>query len=215
MPTDPFCGEIHLFGFDFAPVDWTYCRGAPFNEGQNPSLYSLIGASYGHWAKDPKNEIVLLPDLTSRSAVGVGVKHTAKTHEVEVPPGKFGGSEEATLKVATIPPHSHQAIFSGEPAKNASMRVSQNLATVVVPSEGDYLAVPRSNTFFQNATYAFGPMPEEGAAVGGVSGGVASFTGKVDVHDAGLEPPVGFPIRNPYLAMNICIALKGAYPDRN
>lgn len=40
--TEPYIGEIQLFGFDFNPVGWALCNGATLPLQQNTTLLSLI-----------------------------------------------------------------------------------------------------------------------------------------------------------------------------
>ena len=37
--TEPFIGEIHLFGFNFAPSHWAQCNGAVMAIHQNTALF--------------------------------------------------------------------------------------------------------------------------------------------------------------------------------
>lgn len=43
--TEPYIGEIQLFGFDFNPVGWALCNGATLPLQQNTTLYSLSASS--------------------------------------------------------------------------------------------------------------------------------------------------------------------------
>ena len=44
--SDPFIGEIRLFGFNFAPRDWAQCNGQLLSIAQNTALFlSLIHIS--------------------------------------------------------------------------------------------------------------------------------------------------------------------------
>src|SRR5690606_28187033 len=45
--SEPYIGEIQLFGFDFAPRHWAYCNGAIVPIQQNTALYALLGSDYG------------------------------------------------------------------------------------------------------------------------------------------------------------------------
>lgn len=44
---DPILGQIQLFPFTFAMVDWLSCEGQILSIQQNAALYSLIGITYG------------------------------------------------------------------------------------------------------------------------------------------------------------------------
>lgn len=45
--TEPYLGEIQLFGFDYNPYGWALCNGAILPITQNSALYSLLGVAYG------------------------------------------------------------------------------------------------------------------------------------------------------------------------
>lgn len=44
---EAFLGEIELFPYGFAPVDWTLCNGATLTVQNNEALFSLLGNKYG------------------------------------------------------------------------------------------------------------------------------------------------------------------------
>src|SRR3546814_15976898 len=66
--TEPFIGEIQLFGFNFAPRGWAYCNGALMAISQNTALFSLLGTQYGGDGKTTFG----LPDFGGRRACGTG-----------------------------------------------------------------------------------------------------------------------------------------------
>lgn len=45
--TDPFLGEIAIFGFGFCPRGWSPTNGALILISQNTALFSLLGTTYG------------------------------------------------------------------------------------------------------------------------------------------------------------------------
>jgi len=44
---DPILGEIDLFAFNFAPVNWMECAGQTLSIATYSTLYSLIGTKFG------------------------------------------------------------------------------------------------------------------------------------------------------------------------
>lgn len=42
-----YLGQIELFAFNFAPVDWAPCEGQIMPIMQNQALFSLLGTTYG------------------------------------------------------------------------------------------------------------------------------------------------------------------------
>ena len=47
MSTEPFIGEVKLFGFNFAPRGYATCQGQILSIAQNTALFALLGTTYG------------------------------------------------------------------------------------------------------------------------------------------------------------------------
>jgi|SRR5579864_654885 len=92
--SQPFIGEIRMFGGNFAPVGWAFCNGAIIPISQNDALFNLIGTTYG----GDGQSTFALPDLQSRVPVHVGPGFAL---------GQSGGAETVTLTTSQIPAHSH------------------------------------------------------------------------------------------------------------
>lgn len=92
--SQPFVGEIRMFAGNFAPVGWAFCNGALLPIDQNPTLFQLIGTTYGG---DGQNTFAL-PNLQSRVPVHVGPGFAL---------GQAAGAESVTLTTSQIPAHSH------------------------------------------------------------------------------------------------------------
>ena len=45
--SEPFIGEIRMFGGNFAPVGWAFCSGQTMSIADNNVLFALIGTTYG------------------------------------------------------------------------------------------------------------------------------------------------------------------------
>ena len=45
--SEPFMGQIEIFGFNFAPKQWAQCTGQLLSISQNQALFSLLGTTYG------------------------------------------------------------------------------------------------------------------------------------------------------------------------
>ena len=101
---DPFIGEIRLFGGNFAPLGWMLCRGQILPIQEYDTLFALIGTTYGGNAEQG---IFALPDLRGRIPIHRG-------NPIQV--GEIGGSEEVTLTVNHLPPHTHELRASTLPA---------------------------------------------------------------------------------------------------
>ena len=92
--SQPFIGEIRMFGGNFAPVGWAFCNGQLLPIDQNAALFQLIGTTYG----GDGITTFALPNLQSRVPVHVGQGFAL---------GQNGGAETVTLTTSQIPAHSH------------------------------------------------------------------------------------------------------------
>jgi microcystin-dependent protein len=99
----PFIGEIRLFAGNFAPLNWHFCDGALVPIADNPTLFQLIGTTYG----GDGVQTFALPDMRSSVPVhwGTGGGGTYVT-------GQRAGSETVTLLTQQIPSHTHQMASS-------------------------------------------------------------------------------------------------------
>jgi microcystin-dependent protein len=108
--TNPFLGEIRLFGGTFAPVGWLMCDGSPQSISNNDALFSLLGTTFG----GDGVETFGLPDLRGRVPI-----HQGSTRDGTYVIGQSGGAEVVALTGANLPPHSHQLTVSTLPGTSA------------------------------------------------------------------------------------------------
>ena len=127
--TEPFIGEIQMFGFNFNPRYWAFCNGATMPISQNTALFSLLGTMYGGNGQTT----FALPDLRGRAPIGVGQGPGLQ----QVLEGQTGGSENATLLQQHMPLHTHalyaspQAATHAAPAADRALATAQNAGTYV------------------------------------------------------------------------------------
>ena len=95
--SDPYIGEIRMFGGNFAPVGWLLCQGQTLPIDQFDALFNLIGTTYG----GDGQQSFALPDLRSRMPMHVGSGF---------PLGQVGGAETVTLNTQQLPVHTHQPV---------------------------------------------------------------------------------------------------------
>lgn len=105
--SDPFVGEIRVFGFNFPPRGWALCDGQLLPISQNQALFSLLGTTYGG---DGRTTFAL-PDLRGRAA-----QHVAPS----IPQGQAAGTETVSLTVNQIPAHTHAVNCSSAAGNQAS-----------------------------------------------------------------------------------------------
>jgi microcystin-dependent protein len=174
--TEPFIGEIQLFGFNFPPRQWAACNGATLAIQQNTALFSLLGTQYG----GNGTTTFQLPNFTTRASCNQGTGAGLSQRVI----GETFGANSVTLTQPEMPMHSHP--FTVYNQNDTSKRASS-------PSSGNSLAVPSLSAPF-------------------VTGGQANaqFAPAMCGPSGGGQPHEN---RQPYLAVNFCIALSGVFPS--
>ncbi len=97
--TEPFIGQIEIYGFNFPPRGWAFAAGQLIPIQQNTALFSLIGTIYG--GNGTTN--FQLPNLASLQACGSGSGPGLTPRTL----GEVFGSYSVTLTVSEIPAHNH------------------------------------------------------------------------------------------------------------
>ena len=98
--SDPFIGQITMFGGNFAPRGWGFCDGQLLAISQNTALFSILGTTYG----GDGVTTFALPDLRGRVSIHPGQGPGLSRYTL----GEKGGAETVTLTANQIPSHSHQ-----------------------------------------------------------------------------------------------------------
>lgn len=174
--TEPYIGQIQLYGFNFAPRGWAFCNGAVMPIQQNTALFSLLGTQYGGNGQTT----FMLPNFVTRAACNQGQAPGLSPRTI----GEAFGDASVTLTQQETPSHTHALNLFNQGD------VSKRTGT---PVAGVALSVPASSTPF--AVGAQPNAPFAPAACGPAGGG---------------QPHEN---RQPYLAINFCIALQGIYPS--
>ncbi|MGV7108078.1 phage tail protein [Flavobacterium sp. U410] len=185
MSTEPFIGEIKIFGFYFPPRGYMTCQGQLLSIAQNTALFSLIGTTYGGNGQTT----FALPDLQGRMPIGQGQGSGLPNYSM----GEVGGTTTVTLNSSNLPAHVHTM-------NNTHVMIKASTDTADESSPiGNYPAISNSPVYTGN-----GPSPNT------YTGG-AQISGTTDI--AGSNYPVS--IMNPYLTINFSIATIGIFPSRN
>jgi microcystin-dependent protein len=148
--SEPFIGEIRMFGGNFAPAGWAFCDGSLLPISENDALFNLIGTTYG----GDGQSTFALPDLRGRIPIHMGQGSGLSNRIL----GQQGGVETVTLTTGQIPSHTH--------ALNASSSAATNAAT-----PADIMANP-GTTFL----YAAAPSIGMHASAVGTAGGSQPHT---------------------------------------
>lgn len=144
--TEPYLGEIRIFGFPRIPVGWHSCDGTLLSISENDALYVLLGTTYGGDGVSTFG----LPDLRGQTPIHQGRGPGLSPRVL----GQTGGVESVTLTTAQMPAHSHLMN-----ASQATATASTPGATTVLGSLTDgtqylsdltgYTAIPLSATAVQ------------------------------------------------------------------
>lgn len=97
--SQPFIGEIRMFGFNFPPFGWHVCDGSVMSISQNNALFALLGTTYGGDGVTTFG----LPDLRGRIPIHQGSGPGLSTYVM----GQVSGTENVTLLANQLVPHTH------------------------------------------------------------------------------------------------------------
>ncbi len=174
--SDPFIGEIQLFGFNFAPYNWALCNGATLAIRQNTALFSLLGVTYG----GNGSTTFQLPNFTGRAGFNQGMAPGLSQRTI----GEVVGENNITLSNSEMPAHSHGFTIYNQTdtAKRAS-----------APSAGNALTLPIESSV----------TAKDAQANAQFASNMIGLAGNNLPHEN----------RQPYLAVNFCIALYGNFPS--
>lgn len=168
--SEPFLGQISIFGFNFPPRGWATCSGQILPIAQNTALFSLLGTTYGGNGQTT----FALPDLRGRVPVSFGQGPGLSNVQL----GQQAGSETVTLTSGQLAQHNHGIVAS-------------NAAATGSRPGGNFLSAGGSFTNTSDGTT--------------MNPGMDQVAGGGQPHEN----------RQPYLGLNVCIALEGIFPSRN
>lgn len=124
--SEPFLGEIRMFGGNFAPAGWAFCNGQLLSISQNTALFSILGTYFGGDGQTTFG----LPDLRSRVPVNQGQGPGLSAYT----PGQQGGSEQIALLQNQMPAHTHTVSASGAAATSST--AAGNLLATATAARG-------------------------------------------------------------------------------
>lgn len=109
--SNPYVGEIRMFGGNFEPSGWVFCNGQLLPIAQYETLFQLIGTTYG----GDGQSTFAVPDMRGRVPVHQG-NNGSSAYVV----GETLGTETASVSSAQMPPHYHTLTASRDTASNAA-----------------------------------------------------------------------------------------------
>lgn len=154
--TEPYVGEIQMFGFNFNPKGWALCNGALLPISQNTALFSLLGTAYGGNGQTTFQ----LPNFAGRAGCeqGSGPGLTPRAM------GETFGTSTVTLVAGQMPSHNHALTLFSQPDTNkraASPASGSALSSVTVGTTLPFLPPGSPNTTFSPNMIA----PNQGGAL--------------------------------------------------
>ncbi|QQP99388.1 phage tail protein [Lysobacter enzymogenes] len=148
--SEPYLGEIRLFGFTRVPQGWYACNGQMVSIAENEALFMLLGTIYGG---DGINTFAV-PDMQGRVPVHFGTAPGLSTYVI----GQRAGSESITLIGQQMPQHTHTMVATTLTATAKTPAANLELGAL----NGDVLYVTDTS-----GASAFPASPLSVSAVGG------------------------------------------------
>lgn len=149
--SQPYIGEIRMFGGNFAPAGWEFCHGQLIPISENETLFNLIGTTYG----GDGQSTFALPDLRGRLPIHAGTNpQTGTTYQL----AQTGGVEEVTLTAGQTPAHTHPMIGTvnvGQDSSPAGKVVAQTSCGALLYIQD----VPDASLATQSMTTVGGSQP--------------------------------------------------------
>jgi microcystin-dependent protein len=97
--SQPYIGEIRMFGGNFAPRGWALCNGQLLAISANAALFSILGTTYGGNGVSNFG----LPNMQSRVPIHAGTGGGLSSYVL----GEQTGAENVTLTSGNLPQHNH------------------------------------------------------------------------------------------------------------
>ena len=115
--SDPFIGEIRMFGGNFPPAGWVFCEGQLMPISENDALFTLIGTTYG----GDGQETFGIPDLRGRVPVHSGTSGGTRTTVIPSPEAGNGPAATSTPRALSRSRKARCAARSGRAAPGAAV----------------------------------------------------------------------------------------------
>ncbi len=147
MSTEPFLGEIKLFGFNFAPRGHAVCDGQIMSIAQNSALFALLGTQFGGNGQTT----FALPDLQGRVPIGQGSGPGLSPFTV----GSHGGATSVSLTTNNLPAHIHTLLSTSVKLQASTANAAESSPDGTYPAltaTASYADTPTTNVYTGGAT---------------------------------------------------------------
>lgn len=182
--SEPFIAEIRLLPYTFAPEGWLPCDGRNLQIAEHTILFAIIGTTYGGDGR----MYFALPNLqngnTSRTVMHPGSGVGLTPRRI----GEYDGIPDVTLTANEIPAHNHTLNVSKRTQPESSEPGPENLPHVLITDSA-------KKVYKKNPDPSLLTVMNESVISGGGDNGV---------HEN----------RQPFIALNYCIATDGIFPPR-
>lgn len=106
--SQPYIGEIRMFGFGRTPNGWQACDGSLLAISEYDALFALIGTTYG----GDGQTTFAVPDLRGRLPLHQGQGPGLSNRVI----GEKAGAEQVSLLSTQMPAHTHTAVATSAAA---------------------------------------------------------------------------------------------------
>lgn len=110
--SQPFVGEIRMFGFGRVPTGWQACDGSLLAISEYETLFALVGTTYG----GDGQTTFAVPDLRGRVPIHQGTGPGLSPYVI----GEIAGTETVTLVAGQMPAHTHAVQATSAAATTAT-----------------------------------------------------------------------------------------------
>ena len=206
--SEPFIGQIGIFGFNFCPRGWAPADGQLLPIAQNTALFSLYGTIYGG---DGRTTFAL-PDLRGRTIVSMGQAPGLSNYPI----GMKAGAETVTLNTQEIPTHNHPGTAAGVSAATATMTGTATATATATQTKVRQQQGSASGVAERSGATADGTIssPDVTVSLDNLAISSIDINGlAVTTHNVGGSQ--AHENRTPLLTMRACVALVGIFPSRN
>lgn len=128
--SQPYIGEIRMFGFGRTPNGWQACDGSLLSIAMYDTLFALIGTTYG----GDGVSTFAVPDLRGRLPIHQGQGPGMSNYVI----GERAGTESVTLIQGQIPQHTH------------TLLATSAASTATTPGAGLLPGAVSGDTFYVN-----------------------------------------------------------------
>lgn len=190
--SEPFLGQIVMFGGNFAPRGWALCDGQLLSISSNTALFSILGTTYGGDGRTTFG----LPGLRGRVAIHPGSGAGLSTYRL----GERAGAEQVQLNTDQIPAHSHPSTAElkargGQPDENE-------------PSSDVVLGTFTNDTEGYTDLKQVSPIPD-------LEPDVTLHASSINMTNSNAGGGQGHTNIQPFCCVNFIIAIVGIFPSRN